>query len=155
MSKIHVVPVLDVKMIRNQEIEIKNPYINTSEDAKHALSPLFELNKCQSVYALALSRRRALIAILPIYEGPLQNFRTPPAEIFQKAVLINASYLVVAHHRPDENELISLTEQFQMRRLVLAGQAIDIPIVEYIVVNQDSYTSVLEEKKNFEKFMNP
>ena len=138
------IPVLDIRRVFLKSIPVENLRIKTAEDAYNAIFPLMEEKESEAVFALVLSADRVLTAILPIYEGPFNKFRTPPAELFQKALLANAICLVMIHLHLEEDFILSLAEQTQIHRLVTAGTLLGLPILDCILADKNGYSSLSE-----------
>ncbi len=68
-----------------------------------------------------------------------------PREVFNKAILNNASHIVIAHNHPSGDPTPSQDDITTTKRLIEAGKIIGISIVDHIIVSRDNYYSFREK----------
>jgi len=67
-----------------------------------------------------------------------------PREVFNKAILNNASHIVIAHNHPSSDPTPSQDDITTTKRLIEAGKIIGISIVDHIIVTKNNYSSCVE-----------
>jgi len=77
--------------------------------------------------------------------GTLSASLVHPREVFKKAVLSNASHVVIAHNHPSGNPSPSEEDILTTKRLVEAGKILGIAVIDHIIVTQDAFVSLKEQ----------
>jgi DNA repair protein RadC len=94
---------------------------------------------------LCFDTRNNLIAD-EVSVGTLNASLVHPREVFQKAILNNSSYVVVAHNHPSGDPTPSENDILTTRRLVESGKILGISVVDHIIVAQNNFASLKELK---------
>lgn len=76
--------------------------------------------------------------------GTLNASIVHPREVFKRAILNNASHVVIAHNHPSGDPRPSDEDIATTMRLVEAGKILGISLIDHIVVCENSYTSLKE-----------
>lgn len=76
--------------------------------------------------------------------GILNASLVHPREVFKKAILNNASHVVVAHNHPSGDPNPSNEDIDTTNRLIDAGKILGISVIDHIVVCENSYISLKE-----------
>ena len=92
---------------------------------------------------LCLDTRNNLI-VDDVSIGTLNASLVHPREVFKKAILNNASHVVVAHNHPSGDPSSSDEDLVTTRRLIDAGSILGIAVVDHLVVSHASYVSLRE-----------
>lgn len=77
--------------------------------------------------------------------GTLSASLVHPREVFKKAILNNASHVVIAHNHPSGNPSPSEEDILTTRRLVEAGEILGIAIIDHIIVTQNDFVSLKDQ----------
>jgi len=78
-------------------------------------------------------------------EGGLSSSIVEPRQVFQAALLDNAAAVILAHNHPSGNPEPSREDLRITRKLVKAGEVMDIPVHDHvIIVGESNYTSLAE-----------
>jgi DNA repair protein RadC len=65
-----------------------------------------------------------------------------PREVFRVAVVASAHSIILAHNHPSGNPTPSPEDIKSTRRLVRAGEILDIPVVEHVVIGNPGFASL-------------
>lgn len=76
--------------------------------------------------------------------GTLNASLVHPREVFSKAILNNASYIVVAHNHPSGDPTPSSEDINTTKRLIDSGKLLGISVVDHIIVTKNNYSSLVE-----------
>ncbi len=76
--------------------------------------------------------------------GVLNASLVHPREIFKKAILNNASYVIVTHNHPSGDPTPSDEDINTTKRLVEAGKILGITVVDHLIVTKHRYVSLKE-----------
>src|SRR3989344_388599 len=77
--------------------------------------------------------------------GTLSASLVHPREVFKKAILNNASHVVIAHNHPSGNPSPSEEDILTTKRLVDAGKILGIAVIDHIIVTQNAFVSLKEQ----------
>ena len=94
---------------------------------------------------ITLNTKNIVTGYFEVHRGTINTSLVHPREVFKRALLNNASNIMVAHNHPsgDPNpskEDIQITE-----RLKEAGNLLGINLLEHIIVGDDKYISLKEK----------
>ena len=139
------VPRFDVRLVRDGRVATLEPtIIRHPEDTL----PILEAELSELAYerfvALALSSKNHVIAVLPVSSGSLNASIVHPRELFQRAILSNSAALIVAHNHPSGDPSPSPEDIVLTRKLVEAGEILDIPVLDHVILGYSKYVSFKE-----------
>ena len=94
---------------------------------------------------ITLNTKNIVTGYFEVHRGTINTSLVHPREVFKRALLNNASNIMVAHNHPsgDPNpskEDIQITE-----RLKEAGNLLGINLLDHIIVGDDKYISLKEK----------
>ena len=94
---------------------------------------------------ITLNIKNIVTGYFEVHRGTINTSLVHPREVFKRALLNNASNIMVAHNHPsgDPNpskEDIQITE-----RLKEAGNLLGINLIDHIIVGEDKYISLKEK----------
>lgn len=94
---------------------------------------------------ITLNTKNIVTGYFEVHRGTINTSLVHPREVFKRALLNNASNIIVAHNHPsgDPNpskEDIQITE-----RLKEAGNLLGINLLDHIIVGDDKYISLKEK----------
>ncbi len=81
-----------------------------------------------------------------VSKGILNASLVHPREVFNNAILHNASHIIVSHNHPSGDSRPSDDDILTTKRLVEAGKIIGIFVKDHIIVTKDNYSSLSELK---------
>ena len=135
----------DIRLIRDGRIAVDaTPIIRTPQDTLPVLEPELSELAYEKFIALALSTKNHVIAVLPVSSGSLNASIVHPRELFQRAILANCASLILAHNHPSGDPTPSPEDIALTRKLVEAGQLLDIPILDHVILGYGKYSSFKE-----------
>ena len=73
----------------------------------------------------------------------------PPEKIVETAIGVNATTVVLAHNHPSGVALPSPEDIQTTRRVAMALQAVEIVLVDHIIVADDDYVSIAQSDERF------
>lgn len=81
-----------------------------------------------------LNFRQQLKRIVVAHIGTLDNTPVHPRDVFRPAILENSGFIAVAHNHPSGLRSPSQTDVHLTKRLVEAGNALRIPVIDHYIV---------------------
>lgn len=139
-----------------KEIEVKynttginKAKITGSEDAEKILRGLFpidlEYRECMTV--LYLNRANNTIGHFIASLGGLSGTVCDAKMIFQVALKVNASALILCHNHPSGNTNPSRADENLTEKIKEAGKLLDIELIDHLILTEDSSYSFANEGK--------
>ncbi|MBT7052158.1 MAG: DNA repair protein RadC [Desulfobacula sp.] len=81
--------------------------------------------------------------------GTLNSCIIHPREIFRTAIARNSNSIIVAHNHPAGNTDPS-TEDLKIKtQIKKAGEILQIPLLDHVIVSKQGYNSIKDNKENF------
>lgn len=111
------------------------------DDAARVLQPILCVEEVELFLALHLDARSQIIAYTEITRGLVDASLVHPREVFRAAIAAGASGIIVAHNHPSGDPTPSPEDRAVTRRLVAAGELLDIPIHDHLIIAGERYLS--------------
>lgn len=125
----------------DEEVVVKMP----DDAAWHLLQKVFvpfdRLDQ-EELWLLLLSTRNRITHEVMLYRGTLDMVPVRPSEVFKEAVRVNAASVMLAHNHPSGDPSPSMQDVKLTEMLVLAGELLNIPVVDHIVVGRKTWLSL-------------
>lgn len=132
------------EMFYEEKPSIKSPRI-AWKVAMHFLKD----DKREICLAILLDVKKKLIDVETISVGTLTKTLIHPREVFFPAIRRKANSMVIVHNHPSGNPKPSEEDFMITRQLNDASRLISIPVLDHLIVCQNSYYSFLEDGFNF------
>ncbi len=137
------VPVFGIRLIRERSHE--TALVRTPADVARLAGELLAGYDREAFYVIALSTANRVIGAHCAHVGTVDASVASPREVFKFALLCNARSVVCLHNHPSGNVEPSRADVEVSKQLKAAGQALDIPLVDSLIVGYDGrYTSLVE-----------
>ena len=130
--------------------------IYSSQDAFRILREHWDDDKIELMEEfkiLLLDRRNNVLGISSLAKGGITGCMVDLRLAFATALKARATGMIISHNHPSGALEISSSDKALTKKFVQAGNVIDIPILDHIVVTDEGYASfadqgVLPEPKN-------
>lgn len=96
------------------------------------------------VYILCYDVRSKVIGFFENSHGTINVAPVSPREVYQKALLVGAASIVVAHNHPSQDVSPSQIDREMTTRLSRAGHLMDVPLADHVIIATDRYYSFHE-----------
>ncbi len=130
---------------KRNNIIIPSEPITTPEAAYRAFKQIFDpetIEHREFMYALYLNRRNEAVGYAQISAGGLSGTLCDPKIVFQFALKLNASGIILAHNHPSGNLKPSRADKSITQKIKEGGKLLDIQLLDHIVITSGCYTSV-------------
>ncbi len=124
------------------------PQINTSEDVHRVLQSNwnYEIIKfIEEFKIILLNRANRVLGIVPISVGGTSGTIADPKIIYVAALKCNAASVILVHNHPSGNLKPSQADIELTKKLRNAGQFLDLPVIEHIILTKEGYLSFADE----------
>lgn len=130
---------LGERLISNKQTEL----LLTPEDVWHSLKDIRH-HKKEHVIVFYLDSRHQTIERETISIGTVDKTMVHPREVFEPAVRMAASHILLAHNHPTGNADPSEHDILLTQRLVAAGSIMGIELIDHVIVTRFGYESMKE-----------
>lgn len=120
--------------------------MNTVKNVYSFAVDFLNLNKEpeEYVYMLCLNGHMDLLSIFEISHGTVNCSVVSSREVFQKALLANAVYIILIHNHPSGSPYPSDNDIALTNQLKESGHMMNIELVDHIIVGGNAYVSLKE-----------
>lgn len=115
--------------------------LNTIEKCGEYITPFFEGRRNETVFLLCLDAKCKVLCCREVGEGSVNSAAVPIRRIVEMALGANATSVVLAHNHPSGIALPSAEDVHTTQRLAAALEAVEIQLVDHIVVADEDYVS--------------
>jgi len=114
-------------------------YIQSSEDVYNILMPLIYGSRQELFYVVLLAPRNKVIGEpREIAKGQRDEVALQPNLVFELALKEGAKAIIVAHNHPSGDPIPSDGDIEMTRKLIDAGQLLNIPILDHLIIGMPS-----------------
>jgi DNA repair protein RadC len=140
----------EVQLIYKSKISsAKRIQVKTSQDAFKVFWEYWDKDTIEHVEefkVLLMNNKNVVLGIASISKGGATSTVIDPRIIFQYALRTHSSAIIVAHNHPSSNPTPSEADVKVTKRLIEAGNVLDIKVLDHIVICGDgSYFSFGDE----------
>ncbi len=106
------------------------------------LLPQFMEQRNEVVFLLCLDAKCKVLECFKVGEGSVNSAAVPIRRIVELALSANSTSVVLAHNHPSGIALPSDEDKFTTHRLAVALQAVEIELVDHLVIADGDYISM-------------
>ena len=123
--------------------------LTTLEQCAQYLMPRFFGRKLETVFLLCLDAKCKVLCCREIGEGGTNSTGISIRRVVETALGVNATSVVLAHNHPSGVAIPSPEDIQTTRRVAMALQAVEIVLVDHIIVADDDYVSIAQSDERF------
>lgn len=116
--------------------------LRTIDQCGEYLMPFFFGKKVETVFLLCLDAKCKVLCCKEVGEGSVNSAGISIRKIVETALSANATSVVLAHNHPSGIAIPSPDDIQTTEQLAIALQAVDVHLVDHIVVADDDYVSM-------------
>ena len=141
-------------IIKSMVLESLNKLFNNQVITIHSALDIFNgfkfLKECeQEVFiVVCLDNKSKIIAKDIVGIGTLDSLNIHPRDVFRRAIYNNTAKIITIHNHPSGDPSPSKEDIEVTKRLVDAGDLLDIKVLDHIIVGKETYWSWLEDTKS-------
>ena len=124
--------------------------LNTIEDCCEYLTRFFKSKRNETVFLLSLDAKLKLLSCREVGEGSVNYASVPIRRCVEMALEDGATSVILAHNHPSGLAVPSGDDIITTRRLAMALSAVEIQLVDHIVVADDDYVSMVQSGIKFD-----
>lgn len=122
----------------------KQPTIKSAADVALWFRSVVPNNSQEHVIALYLGGAHEPIGFSVVATGTANMCVVHPREVFQRAVLLGACKIILAHNHPSDNLEPSTEDQKVTAQIKDAGEVLGIKLLDHVIFTDDGYYSFQE-----------
>lgn len=138
------------EIMNNKSMDYGGDIVFDNPDKIHAmLCDVFQHDKQaeEYIYLLCLNTNNKLLGVFELSHGTVNASLCGTREIFQKALLCNASRIVLAHNHPSGNVTPSGTDLETYEKVKQAGEIMDVPLMDNLIIGDGYYSFFANEQE--------
>lgn len=128
------------------EKNINEIKIRDSNDIYKIFNNILKYKQQEHFYALYLDSKNKIIEKKLLFVGTINKSVAHPREIFKNAYLTSASFIICVHNHPSGDPTPSKEDIVFTNNLMEIGKLNNIPILDHIIIGNNSYYSFFEGK---------
>lgn len=117
--------------VRGQSLSLKSP-----REIVAVMAPVLENEVVEVCYVLFLTTKHGLIRYHQLSRGSISSTFVSAREVYQAALLANASCIALVHNHPSGDPTPSPDDLSVTRRVRDAGEVIGIELVDHVVIGR-------------------
>lgn len=128
------------RLLREQRpavVRIREP-----EDVMGLMGPRLRDLPVEEFHLLALDSQSQVLRDVLVTRGLLNSSLVHPREVFRPAIAEAAAGVIVVHNHPSGDPTPSPEDVAVTRQLAAAGQVLDVPLYDHVVVGGDRFVSL-------------
>ncbi|MEO8480487.1 MAG: DNA repair protein RadC [Gemmatimonadota bacterium] len=125
----------------DREARPATPRIGTPADVLRVVGPALRDLQVEEFHMLALDTRSRVLRDVLVTRGLLDSSLVHPREVFRAAIAEAAAGIILVHNHPSGDPTPSAEDRAVTRQLVAAGQLLDLPVYDHVIIAGDRYVS--------------
>ena len=140
-----IIAALELGRRRKSSEGMDKKKIATSKDAADIFQPMLADNRTEEFWILLLNRANGILGTKQISHGGMTGTVADSKVIFSTALEYKAISIILCHNHPSGNLKPSDADIRLTKRLKLAGDAIEIGVIDHLIVSENGYFSFADE----------
>jgi DNA repair protein RadC len=145
VKAIKIIAALELGRRRQLTSIIEKPQVCSSKEAFDALAPLMIDLPHEEFWIIMLNRANRVIGREKISSGGVAGTVVDAKVVFRKAIQRLACALILAHNHPSGNLRPSQSDIDLTKKLIRAGQALDISVLDHLIITHKGFFSFADE----------
>jgi DNA repair protein RadC len=144
-KSVSIIAALELGKRRRGSEALERKKITSSRDAYEYFTSILSDHLYEAFYILLLNRANKVIQSLRVSEGGVSGTVADPKKIFKMALEHNACNIILCHNHPSGNVQPSDTDIKLTRKLKAAGEILDLPVLDHLIIGEENYYSFADE----------
>ena len=144
---ISIAAAMEIGRRREDETPAAQVVIKSSMDAYKAVRRLLRDEHNEKFMGIFVGVRNQILEVREIASGGMTQVTVDLRNLFKMALNYKATAMIVAHNHPSGNPKPSQSDDVLTKRIVDAGQLMNIPLLDHIIVADTEYYSYADENR--------
>ncbi len=135
-------------LVKEKEIQYDAIRVHDPKTVTDFFNSVLCLNKLaeEYCYLLTLNTKCLILGIFLVSKGTVRQSLVGIREIFLNSLLIGASNIIFCHNHPSTDFDPSRDDILLTKKLLEAGNLLEIPLIDHIIIGGNGYFSFKEQK---------
>lgn len=135
-------------LIKEKSFNYQCDNLDNPKSIVKMLNECFHLNKMaeEHLYMIALDTKCHPLGVFEVSHGTVNSSLVSPREVFIRAILCGATYIILSHNHPSGVVTPSKEDREVYKRIKESGKLIGIELLDNIIIG-DGYYSFLEHEE--------
>ncbi len=142
---ISIVAALELGRRRREEEEVSLSKITSSKAAFELMQPIIGELQHEEFWVLFLNNSNKVIAKEQLSKGGITGTIVDVRIVLKKALELGALSLIICHNHPSGTLRISNADKQITEKIKLAGESLDIKLLDHLIITEKNYTSFADE----------
>lgn len=142
---VSIIAALELGRRRKETVPASLVQVNTSKDVYQSIEAQFKDLNHEEFWILLLNRANKITSRHLVSKGGQAGTIADPKIIFNIALENHAASLILAHNHPSGNLKPSQADIELTKKLKLAGQFLDIPVLDHLIITDQGFYSFADE----------
>ena len=144
--------ILNLKVVKEKEVNYNSNWadkkINSPEKVAEVAINVLGLHEQaeESFYIFTLDTKNKINGIFEVSRGSLSSSIVHPREVFKRALLQNASGIILLHNHPSGDPAPSREDIDITNRLIEAGDLLGIRVLDHLIIGDENNYISFKEK---------
>ena len=130
---------------RLMSVSPKIDVIHGPEDVAHFAMPKYRYEDKEHFAIVVLNTKNHILAMPDISIGSLTASVVHPREVFREALKYPVASIILLHNHPSGDPSPSREDIAVTKRLVKAGEILDIPVLDHVIIGNNRFVSLKEK----------
>lgn len=128
-----------VQLVREEKTEYKGGALQSPKAVAEVMNAIFNMDAqpMEIFTMIALDIKKKPVGCFLISQGSLDVTVVHPREVFQRALMVNAHSIIIAHNHPSGEVTPSYNDVNLTRRLKDAGKIMDIELIDHLIIGEN------------------
>ena len=135
---------LELGVRRVRRMRRRGPALRSARDVHRLVSPRLRHHGREVFVVLFLDGRNRIVREVDVASGGVTACAIHPREVFEPAIREGAPSVLFVHNHPSGDPTPSAEDLALTRRLVRAGEALGIRVLDHVVVGDGTFVSLAE-----------
>lgn len=126
--------------VKERGISFSNP----NSIAKYYMED-FRYKEKEEMLVILIDTKGHLIKEIKLFTGSVNSVMAEPRDIFIEALKFFAAGIILLHNHPSGDATPSTGDYEATDRIAMAGKIIGIPVIDHIIIGDNTYTSLKEQ----------
>ena len=105
----------------------------------------------EELWVVVLNTKNVVLRVVPVYRGNVSASLVRVSELFQDAVRLGASGVILVHNHPSGDPTPSPDDLHLTAEALAAGRLLDIELLDHLVVGHDAWVSLRDRGVAFDR----
>ena len=145
VKALNIIAALELGNRRRSEDALRKEKITSSKDVFEIMQGNLADAPYEEFWILVLNRANRMIQKINISEGGISGTVADPKKIFKMALEHQGSSVILCHNHPSGNHNPSEADIRLTRKMKDAGNLLDLPVLDHVIIGNNSYYSFADE----------